>query len=58
MSGCAIWILNKDTINDNNPKYGLLGIFTSFFRQNKVWRFTKIETILKDAGKHIITSKL
>lgn len=46
MSGCPVWILDKDTTNDIAPKYGLYGVFTSVYPSHKMWKFTRMDAIL------------
>lgn len=49
MSGCPVWIFNKDSINDEQPLYALYGIYVSTYNVNKFWIFTKVDSIFNDA---------
>ena len=46
MSGCPVWILDKETTNDAAPKYALYGVYTAVYPPYKTWKFTRMDAIL------------
>ena len=47
LSGGAIWVFDPTTENDNNPKYGLIGIQTGIYRSYDLLVGSLIDPILK-----------
>lgn len=51
LSGCGIWYFIPSDKNSSEPRYALLGILTSYFRQSQVIVGTALEPLIEELNK-------
>jgi Trypsin-like peptidase domain len=49
MSGGPVWIFDRATTEGPVLKYGLYGVFTSYYPLEKLWKFTRMDAVLENA---------